>query len=107
MNKLAILALAAAGLWIALPRAASAHEHHGWYAPHPHFHAPFFAAPHFHAFFPVPVPLPVPAPAYYAPRPVYAAPIYPAPVYGYGYAPAPVPFGVTFHAPGIAVRLGF
>ena len=87
MKKLAFLALAAAGIWLALPGAASAHDHFHGFAPHGHFHAPFFAAPHFHAPFLVPVP--VPGPAYYAPVPV------------------PVPFGVTFHAPGIAVHLGF
>lgn len=108
MKKLAFLALAAAGIWLALPGAASAHYHFHGFAPHGHFHAPFFAAPHFHAPFLVPVP--VPGPAYYAPAPTYAygAPV-PAPAYGYGYAPVPVPvpFGVTFHAPGIAVHLGF
>ena len=99
MKKLAILALAAAGLFLALPGAASAHEHwaparHVWFPPRPHFHAPFF-----------PLPIPVPAfygPRYYAPAPVYAAPYPPPAAYAPGF-PAP---HVYFHVPGVTFQIG-
>jgi len=95
MKKLTFLALIAAAL--VFPTLASAHDfHRGWHGGRGHGHVGVF----------VPVPRPVffAPPVYYAPRPVYAAPYYPAPVYA---APAPVYYGapaVYAPAPVIAIR---
>jgi hypothetical protein len=93
-KKLAVLALAATAL-LALPSAASAHDHfafrprHFWFAPRPHFFAPAF----------------VPAPVVYAP-PVYVAP----PCAPRAYVAAPLPFPAPrffLRTPHVAVGIGF
>jgi hypothetical protein len=100
MKKLAILALAAAGLFLALPGAASAHQH---FVPVPRV---WFPHPHFRAFFPVPVPAPAfYAPRVYAPAPAYA---YPPPAYDVppAYGPPVLAPRVYFHVPGVTFQIG-